>query len=93
MQTSGNAHGKTKDAGKSAEFFPEGMDYDKGVGKIIANRNKDLPNGEEGAEGAGPVPVVIYDSLEMQQQIDVLRRLMCLMVVLILLAFLTPQPL
>jgi len=89
MQTSGNAHGKTKDARKTAEFLPEEMNYDKGVGKIIANRKKDLPNGEEGPEGAGPVPEVVYDSLEMQEQIDVLRRLMCLMVALILLAFLT----
>jgi len=89
MQCPGNANGKTKDAEKTAEFRPEEMDYDKGVGKIIANHNKDLPNGEENPEGACPVPEVVYDSLEMQQQIDVLRRLMCLMAVLLLVVFLT----
>ena len=65
MQSSGNSHVQTKDAEKTAEFRPEEMDYDKGVGKIIANKNKDLPNGEEGPERAGPVPEVVYDSLEM----------------------------
>ena len=87
-QSSGNSHSKTKDAEKTAEFRAEEIDYDKGVGKIIANKNKDLPNGED-PEEADPVPEVVYDSLEMQQQIDALRRLMWLMVVLILLAFLT----
>ena len=86
---SGNANDKTKDAEKTAGFRPVEMDYDKGAGKIIANENKDLPNGEEHPEEACPAPEVVYNSLEMQQQIDLLRRLMCPMAVLLLVVFLT----
>ena len=85
----GNASDKTNVAEKTAGFRPVEMDYDKGVGKIIANENKDLPNGEEVPEGACPVPEVVYNSLEMQQQIGLLRRLMCAMAVLLLVVFLT----
>ena len=83
---SGNANDKTKDTEETAGFHPVEMDYDKGVGKIIANANKDLPNGEGRPEGACPVPKVLYNSLEMQQQIG---RLMCPMAVLLLVVFLT----
>ena len=89
MQSTGNAHGETKDVEKTAEFRPEEMDNDQGVGKIIANQNKDLPEGEGDPGGACPVPEVAYDVLRMQQQIDLLRRLMCVMAALLLVVFLT----
>ena len=91
MQSSENAIDKTKDVENTAEpeSRPEEMDYDRGVGKIIANQNKDLPNGEEDPEGACPVSEVVCDSLGMQQQIDLLRRLICLMAALLLVVFLT----
>ena len=84
-----NVNDKTKDAEKTAGFRPVEMDYDKGTGKIIANENKDFPNGEGHPEITCPVPEVVYNYLEMQQQIDLLRRLMCPMAVLLLVVFLT----
>ena len=86
---SGNDNDKTKDVKKTAAFRPVEMDYDKGVGKIIANEDKDLPNGEEHPEGACKVPEVVYNSLKTQQQIHLLCRLMCPMIVLLLAVFLT----
>ena len=86
---SGNVNDKTQDAEKTAGFRPVEMDYDNGVDKIIANENKDLPNGEEDPKGACPVPEVVYNSMEIQQQISLLRRLMCPMAVLLLVVFLT----
>lgn len=86
---SGNANDKTKDAEKTTRFHPVEMDYDKGAGKIIANGKEDLPKGEEVPKGACPIPEVVYNSLEMQQQIGLLRRLMCAMAVLLLVVFLT----
>ena len=90
LKQSENANDKTKDAAKKTAWFrPVEMDYDKGAGKIIANENKDLPNGEEHPEGTCPAPEVVYNSPEVQQQIDLLRRLMCPMAVLLLVVFLT----
>ena len=89
MQSSGKAIGKTTDGEKTEEFRSDEMDYDKGVGKIIANQNKDLLSGEEDPKGACPVSDVLYDSLGMQQQMNLLRRLMFLMAALLLVVFLT----
>ena len=89
IQSSGNANGKSKDAEETAEFRPQEMDCYKGVGKIIANQNKDLLSGEEDPKGACPVSDFVYDSLGMQQQMNLLRRLMCLMAALLLVVFLT----
>ena len=89
MQSSGNANGKTKDAGKTAEFRKVEIGFGKGVDEVIANQNKDLPSGVEDPEGACPLPEVAYDSLELQQQKDLLRRLRCLMAVFLLVVFLT----
>ena len=89
MQSSGKAISKTTDGEKSAEFRPDEMDYDKGVGKIIANQNKDLLSGEEDPKRACPVSDVVYDSLGMQHQMNLLRRWMCLMAALLLVVFLT----
>lgn len=86
---SGNANDKTKDAEETTRFHPVEMDYDKGAGKIIANGKEDLPKGEEVPKGTCPIPEVVYNSLEMQQQIGLLRRLMCAMAVLLLVVFLT----
>ena len=86
---SGNANDKMKDVAETAAFRPVEMNYDKGFGKIIANENiKDLSNGEDKAEEACPASEVVYNSMEMQEQIHLLRRLMCPMAVLLLIVFL-----
>lgn len=91
MQSSGNASGETKDAEKTAEFRPEETGCDAGVDEIIAIENKYLPNREKKPEVYRAEAV--YDSVAtmtkaMHQQMDLFRRLMYLMTVLLLIVFL-----
>ena len=67
------------------------MDCAKAIDEIIRNKNKDLLNGEEDPEV--PVSEVVNDSQAatikgMQQQMDLFRRFMYLMAVVLLVVFL-----
>ena len=67
------------------------MDCAKVIDEIIRNKNKDLLNGEEDPEV--PVSEVVNDSQAatikgMQQQMDLFRRFMYLMAVVLLVVFL-----
>ena len=92
MQSSGKGSSEKSDAEKGA-FREAEVDHEGGVQDVIANEERNLPNGKKKSEPAS-VQEAVYDSVAtitqaMHQQMALFRRMMYLMSVLLLIGFLT----
>ena len=86
-------NGGKKDIEKIVEIHQFDMNYDGRVYEVIANNGKDLPQGKK-LPSRGDHPEAMYEALNTitqatQQQMDLFRRMMYLMTVLMLIVFLT----
>ncbi|KAL9953441.1 hypothetical protein ACROYT_G040862 [Oculina patagonica] len=93
MQSTGKGTSETTEAEKTGAFPEAEVGYEGGVYEVIANDNKNLPKDEKKSERAS-LPETVYDSLAtmtqaMHQQMDLFRRMMYLMTVLLFMVFLT----
>lgn len=86
-------NGGKKDMEKIVEIHQLDMNYDGGVYEVIANHGKELPQGRK-LPSRGGHPDAMYEALNTitqatQQQMDLFRRMMYLMTVLMFIVFLT----
>ena len=88
-ESSGKSSSKTTDADNVNKFQQMELEYQGGGYEVIANENPNLPNKKKKPERDVSIPEALYDSVlatmtkAMHQQIDLFRRkIYCLAVIL-----------